>query len=133
MDIISGNEEKIKAQNKYKERIFGQDEKIASFIVKNLKSLFLLYMAKSDKKKTVHIIRQRHKEQDVQCVASEFNWKSDRIVLIISGRQILKSRIFGCTDAAKIQAVSITAGAGCLIISEFLGKMMHLHSLLSRR
>lgn len=33
-NIISANEEKIKAQNKYKERIFGQDEKIASFIVK---------------------------------------------------------------------------------------------------
>ena len=32
--IISGNEEKIKAQNAYKDRISGQDAKIANFIVK---------------------------------------------------------------------------------------------------
>ena len=34
MDIISETEEKIKAQNAYKSRIAGQDEKISSFIVK---------------------------------------------------------------------------------------------------
>lgn len=37
-DIISENEEKIKAQNAYKKRISGQDAKIANFIVKQKQS-----------------------------------------------------------------------------------------------
>lgn len=39
-------------------------------------------MEKSQGKQMEHYIRQKHKEQDVRCVGSEYTWRKDRIGLI---------------------------------------------------
>lgn len=37
------------------------------------------FMERLQGKQTEHYIRQKHKEQDAQCVDSEYTWRKDRI------------------------------------------------------